>query len=58
MMLSGSGVDTDIDEAFRQDVAAYLVKPAGIYGLRDMVPTLGLGILLQHPHPSTTAAET
>jgi DNA-binding NarL/FixJ family response regulator len=45
-MLSGSGDDTDIERAYRIGIDAYLVKPAGIHGLPDVVRRLGLPHLL------------
>jgi CheY-like chemotaxis protein len=46
VMLSGSGDDTDIERAYRIGIDAYLVKPAGIHGLPDVVRRLGLPHLL------------
>lgn len=46
VMLSGSGDDTDIEQAYTIGIDAYLVKPAGIYGLPDVIRRLGLPHLL------------
>jgi CheY-like chemotaxis protein len=42
VMLSGSGDDEDIERAYEIGIDAYLVKPAGIHGLPDVVRSLGL----------------
>jgi DNA-binding response OmpR family regulator len=42
VMLSGSGDDEDIERAYEIGIDAYLVKPAGIHGLLDVVRDLGL----------------
>jgi len=42
VMLSGSGDDEDIERAYEIGIDAYLVKPAGIHGLPDVVSALGL----------------
>jgi DNA-binding response OmpR family regulator len=42
VMLSGSGDDEDIERAYEIGIDAYLVKPAGIHGLPDVVRGLGL----------------
>ena len=46
VMLSGSGDETEIERAYDSGATAYLVKPAGIHGLRDMLGDIGLRILL------------
>jgi DNA-binding response OmpR family regulator len=46
VMLSGSGDDEDIERAYEVGIDAYLVKPAGIHGLPDVVRGLGLPYLL------------
>jgi DNA-binding response OmpR family regulator len=46
VMLSGSGDDADIERAYEIGIDAYLVKPAGIHGLPDIIPRLGLPSLL------------
>jgi DNA-binding response OmpR family regulator len=42
IMLSGSGEDADIDAAYGIGIDAYLVKPAGVYGLPDVIRELKL----------------
>jgi CheY-like chemotaxis protein len=50
VMLSGSGDDADIEQAYTIGIDAYLVKPAGIYGLPDVIRRLGLPhVLLPRP---------
>jgi DNA-binding response OmpR family regulator len=51
VMLSGSGDDTDIERAYDIGIDAYLVKPAGIHGLPDIIRRLGLPYLLL-PRPA------
>jgi CheY-like chemotaxis protein len=46
VMLSGSGDDADIERAYEIGIDAYLVKPAGIHGLPDVIRRLGLPQLL------------
>jgi DNA-binding response OmpR family regulator len=46
VMLSGSGDDADIERAYEIGIDAYLVKPAGIHGLPDIIRRLGLPHLL------------
>lgn len=46
IMLTGSGQDSDIDAAYRLGISAYLIKPAGIHGLADVVSELGLSYML------------
>jgi DNA-binding response OmpR family regulator len=50
VMLSGSGDDENIERAYDIGIDAYLVKPAGIHGLPDVVSGLGLPhVLLPRP---------
>lgn len=42
VMLSGSGQDANIEHAYELGIDAYLVKPAGIHGLPDVIGRLGL----------------
>jgi DNA-binding response OmpR family regulator len=42
IMLTGSGNDTDIDAAYDLGIDAYLIKPAGVHGLPDVVRELHL----------------
>jgi CheY-like chemotaxis protein len=42
IMLTGSGNDTDIDTAYDLGIDAYLIKPAGVHGLPDVVRELHL----------------
>jgi DNA-binding response OmpR family regulator len=46
VMLSRSGDDADIERAYEIGIDAYLVKPAGIHGLPDIIRRLGLPHLL------------
>lgn len=46
VMLSGSGDDANIERAYGFGIDAYLVKPAGIHGLPDVIGRLGLRHLL------------
>jgi DNA-binding response OmpR family regulator len=46
VMLSGSGDDEDIERAYEIGIDAYLVKPAGIHGLPDVIRRLGMPYLL------------
>lgn len=46
VMLSGSADDADIERAYALGIDAYLVKPAGIHGLPDIIRRLGLPHLL------------
>ncbi|HWF35079.1 MAG TPA: response regulator [Solirubrobacteraceae bacterium] len=46
VMLSGSGDDEDIEQAYEIGIDAYLVKPAGIHGLPDVVRGLSLPYVL------------
>ncbi|MEA2196886.1 MAG: hypothetical protein QOJ25_937 [Solirubrobacteraceae bacterium] len=47
VMLSGSGDDEDIERAYDIGIDAYLVKPAGIHGLPDVIRNLGLPYMLR-----------
>jgi DNA-binding response OmpR family regulator len=47
VMLSGSGDDEDIERAYEIGIDAYLVKPAGIHGLPDVIRNLGLPYVLR-----------
>lgn len=42
IMLTGSGNDADIDTAYELGIDAYLIKPAGVHGLPDVVRELHL----------------
>lgn len=42
IMLTGSGNDADIDTAYELGIDAYLIKPAGVHGLPDVVRELRL----------------
>jgi CheY-like chemotaxis protein len=42
IMLTGSGKDADIDAAYDLGIDAYLIKPAGVHGLPDVVRELHL----------------
>jgi CheY-like chemotaxis protein len=42
IMLTGSGNDADIDTAYDLGIDAYLIKPAGVHGLPDVVRELHL----------------
>ncbi|MDQ6775703.1 MAG: response regulator [Actinomycetota bacterium] len=46
VMLSGSVDDENIERAYDVGIDAYLVKPAGIHGLPDVVRGLGLPYIL------------
>jgi CheY-like chemotaxis protein len=46
VMLSGSGDERDIERAYELGATAYLMKPAGIHGLRDMLTELALQVVL------------
>jgi CheY-like chemotaxis protein len=50
IMLTGSGNDADIDAAYELGIAAYLIKPAGVHGLPDVVRELDLAYELIPPH--------
>ncbi|HTW11353.1 MAG TPA: response regulator [Solirubrobacteraceae bacterium] len=49
IMLTGSGHDEDIEAAYALGIDAYLIKPAGVHGLPDVVRELNLGYQLM-PH--------
>jgi CheY-like chemotaxis protein len=42
IMLTGSGNDADIEAAYELGIDAYLIKPAGVHGLPDVVRELSL----------------
>lgn len=42
IMLTGSGNDADIEAAYDLGIDAYLIKPAGVHGLPDVVRELHL----------------
>jgi two-component system response regulator len=42
IMLTGSGNDADIETAYDLGIDAYLIKPAGVHGLPDVVRELRL----------------
>jgi DNA-binding response OmpR family regulator len=42
IMLTGSGADADITGAYELGIDAYLVKPAGLHGLPDVIRELRL----------------
>jgi CheY-like chemotaxis protein len=42
IMLTGSGNDADIDSAYDLGIDAYMIKPAGVHGLPDVVRELHL----------------
>ncbi len=46
IMLTGSGHDADIEAAYELGIDAYLIKPAGVHGLADVVRELNLGYQL------------
>ena len=48
IMLTGSGNDADIDSAYELGIDAYLIKPAGIHGLPDVIRELHLPYELIH----------
>jgi CheY-like chemotaxis protein len=54
VILSGSGDDSEIERAYGLGVSAYLVKPAGIDGLQDVLSEIGLRYALL---PSAQPAE-
>lgn len=52
IMLTGSGHDADIETAYDLGIAAYLIKPAGMHGLPDVVRELHLPYeLMLDPEP-------
>ncbi len=46
IMLTGSGNDADIESAYDLGIDAYLIKPAGVHGLPDVVRELRLPYVL------------
>jgi DNA-binding response OmpR family regulator len=42
IMLTGSGHDADIEAAYELGIDAYLIKPAGVHGLPDVIRELSL----------------
>jgi CheY-like chemotaxis protein len=46
VMLTGSGHDADIEAAYGLGIDAYLIKPAGVHGLPDVILELDLGYQL------------
>ena len=46
IMLTGSGHDADIEAAYELGIDAYLIKPAGVHGLPDVILELDLGYQL------------
>ena len=57
IMLTGSGNDTDIDSAYDLGIDAYLIKPAGVHGLPDVVRELHLPYELILESSSGTAGQ-
>ncbi len=53
IMLTGSGNDADIDTAYDLGIDAYLIKPAGVHGLPDVVRELHLpyALILEREAP-------
>jgi two-component system response regulator len=53
IMLTGSGHDADIEAAYDLGIDAYLIKPAGVHGLPDVVRELHLPyeLILEAPGP-------
>lgn len=53
IMLTGSGNDADIDAAYDLGIDAYLIKPAGVHGLPDVVRGLHLPyeLILERERP-------
>ncbi len=53
IMLTGSGNDSDIDAAYDLGIDAYLIKPAGVHGLPDVVRELHLPyeLILERERP-------
>jgi CheY-like chemotaxis protein len=49
IMLTGSGNDADIDAAYELGIDAYLIKPAGVHGLPDVVRELHMAYELIPP---------
>lgn len=55
IMLTGSGHDADIEAAYELGIDAYLIKPAGVHGLPDVVRELNLGYQLIPPRRAVDA---
>jgi DNA-binding response OmpR family regulator len=55
IMLTGSGHDADIEAAYELGIDAYLIKPAGVHGLPDVVRELNLGYQLIPTRAATDA---
>jgi CheY-like chemotaxis protein len=55
IMLTGSGHDADIEAAYELGIDAYLIKPAGVHGLPDVVRELNLGYQLIPPRRAIDA---
>ncbi|HWE59988.1 MAG TPA: response regulator [Solirubrobacteraceae bacterium] len=53
IMLTGSGNDADIDTAYDLGIDAYLIKPAGVHGLPDVLRELHLPyeLILERERP-------
>lgn len=53
IMLTGSGNDADIDLAYDLGIDAYLIKPAGVHGLPDVLRELHLPyeLILERKRP-------
>ena len=53
IMLTGSGNDADIERAYELGIDAYLIKPAGVHGLPDVVRELRLPyeLILERERP-------
>ncbi len=49
IMLTGSGNDADIEGAYDLGIDAYLIKPAGVHGLPDVVRELNMSYELIPP---------
>lgn len=49
IMLTGSGNDADIETAYELGISAYLIKPAGVHGLPDVVRELDMAYELIPP---------
>lgn len=57
IMLTGSGHDADIDAAYDLGIDAYLIKPAGVHGLPDVVRELHLPYELILESPRRTGGQ-
>lgn len=53
IMLTGSGNEADIEAAYELGIDAYLIKPAGVHGLPDVVRELRLPyqLILEPEYP-------